>query len=193
MMMTMQSREYHLPEPVREKVRLQFFVDRNGFVQHVRDHFAHPAEGWDLVLGGSVIKMCRQIRSYAGVSSLEEAYDRIVQALDDGIEWSVEMPVFVDFLQNLSTGQKREGYCFVAKQGFYAIAYDDTVRTAIMVGDVPTDSAATRFRNAWQSVRRKFQQASYEDFKGNAKIVQQEAKWISQSNWETCPVLEMQT
>jgi hypothetical protein len=81
----------------------------------------------------------------------------------------------------------------VAKQGFYAIAYDDTVRTAKMVGDVPTDSPVTRFRNAWQSVRRKFQQASYEDFKGSTKILRQEAKWVSQSNWETCPVPGVQS
>jgi hypothetical protein len=48
--MDIQTRTCDLPDPVRERVRLWFFLNEHHFLRHVRDHFARPEEPWSELL-----------------------------------------------------------------------------------------------------------------------------------------------
>src|SRR4051794_12428989 len=109
----MQSREYRLPDPVAERVRLWFFTDEHHFLRHVRDHFARSEEPWAGLVGDAVAKKCRQILDRPTVSDVGEVYDRLVRVLDDGIESAVIRPVFIASDQQAGGGERR-GYCFLA-------------------------------------------------------------------------------
>jgi hypothetical protein len=189
MSIVIQTREYRLPEPIAERVRLGFFLHRGHFMQHVRDHFARPDEPWEAPLGKRAAEMCRQIIDRPDVSVVEEVYDRVVQVLDDGIDGSVGRPVFIAFVQRLEgRGGVREGYCFLAAQGFYVVAHGDFVRTALFVSDAASDSPATRFRKAWFNLKQKFAGRSYSDDKAGEVVRNERTIWVSQGNWESCPV-----
>jgi hypothetical protein len=187
--MDIQTREYRLPEPTAERVRLAFFHSEHHFLRHVRDHFARPDEPWGGLLGGRAAEKCRQILDRPAVSDVEEVYDRVVQVLDDGIEGSLARPVFIAFTQRVG-GDGRSGYCFLADAGFYAVAHGDCVRTALFVSDVPSDSPATRFRKAWHVIRARFSRSSYDDKKGGETVANEQVAWVSIANWNTCPVRE---
>jgi hypothetical protein len=192
--MDIQTREYHLPEPVAERLRLWFFSDRHHFLRHVRDHFAQPHEPWEALLGEPKMKKVRQICVGSDVSLVEDVYDDIVKILDDGIDGSVDRPVFVVFTQRMDEkgGKQRQGYCFLADKGFYVVAYGDCIRTALFVSDSASDSPVTLFRNAWHALRRKFGQTSYDDVKGGHKVLNEKVAWVSELNWKTIPVANPQ-
>jgi hypothetical protein len=187
-----QTREYRLPAPVAERVRLAFFLNDHHFLEHVRGHFARMDEPWGELLGDRAAEKCRQIRDRPEVSLVVEVYDRVVQVLDDGIDGAVDRPVFIAFTQRLSGpgGSRRQGYCFLADKGFYVVAHGDCVRTALFVSDVAADSLGTRFRKAWHTLKKKYGQRSYADNKGRDNILNEQVDWVSEPNWDTCPVAE---
>jgi hypothetical protein len=187
-----QTREYRLPAPVAERVRLAFFLNGYHFLDHVRGHFARTDEPWGELLGERAAEKCRQIRDPLAVSLVEEVYDRVVQVLDDGIDRAVDRPVFIAFTQRVggAGGSRRQGYCFLADKGFYVVAHGDCVRSALFVSDLVTDSPGTRFRKAWHALKTKFSQGSYDDTKGGGNVLNEEISWVSVANWDTCPVPE---
>jgi hypothetical protein len=185
----MQSRDYHLPKPIGERVRLWFFANEHLFLDHVRGHFARPEEPWIEVAGEEVVKKCRQIIDRPAVSDVGEVYDHLVQVLDDGIENSVSRPVFVVADQKAGGGERRS-YCFLADAGFYVAGHGDCVRTALFVCDRPTDAPGTRYRKAWHTLKAKYGPRSYRDAKGGEMVVNNAVAWVSQENWNNCPVSE---
>lgn len=186
MSLSIRSITYDLPEPVQERVRLDFFQNEYRFRDHVRDHFISAREPWGELLGAQIIEKARQILSQVGVSMVEEVYDRVVKVLDEGIESAITVPVFVAFRQSVEGGP-RQGHCFLAHAGFYVVSHGQAVRTALFVGDTASDSRPTRFRKAWQVVKKKFQ-GNYEDTKGGTRVTLDEVTWVSQPNWDACPV-----
>jgi hypothetical protein len=190
MAIVIQTREYRLPAPVAERVRLSFFLNENHFLEHVRGHFARTDEPWGELLGERAAEKCRQVRDRPEVSLVVEIYDRVVQVLDDGIDGATERPVFIAFMQRLGGvgGSRRQGYCFLADEGFYVVAHGDCVRTALFVSDAASDSPGTRFRKAWQALKKKYVQRSYDDTKGGDRVHNEQADWVSEANWNVCPI-----
>jgi hypothetical protein len=186
MSLSIRSITYELPQPVRERVRLEFFQNEYRFRDHVRDHFTSACEPWGELLGAQMIEKARQILAQVEVSLVEEVYDRVVKVLDEGIESAITMPVFVAFRQRVDSGP-REGHCFLAREGFYVVSHGQAVRSALFVGDTVSDSRSTRFRKAWQVVKKKYQ-GDYEDRKGGTQVALDAVTWVSQPNWDTCPV-----
>jgi hypothetical protein len=187
-----QTREYRLPAPVAERVRLSFFLHEHHFLEHVRGHIVRTDEPWGELLGERAVEKCRQIRDRPEVSLVEEVYNRVVQVLDDGIDGATERPVIIAFTQRLGGvgGSRRQGYCFLADEGYYVVAHGDCVRTALFVSDAASDSPSTRFRKAWHALKKKYGQRSYDDTKGGDCVQNEQVDWVSKANWDVCPIAE---
>ncbi len=192
MEIVIQRREYRLPPPVAETVRLLFFNNEYHFLEHVRSHFARKDEPWGELFGELTAEKCRQICDRLDVSVVAEVYDRVVQVLDNGIEGAIERPVFIAFTQQFgeADGSRRQGYCFLADEGYYVVAHGGRVRTALFVSDAASDSPTTRFRKAWHALKRKFGQQSYDDSKGSDRVQNEQVCWVSEENWNVCPITE---
>jgi hypothetical protein len=188
-----QTRAYRLPAPIAERVRLWFFLNGAHFLEHVRGHFARTDEPWGELLGERAAEKCRQIRDRPEVSLVADVYDRVVAVLDDGIDGAVERPVFIAFTQEVGSagGSRRQGYCFLADKGFYVVAHGDCIRTALFVSDVAADSRDTLFRKAWHALKKKYGQGSYADTKGGDNVRNERIDWVSEANWDTCPVADV--
>jgi hypothetical protein len=90
----------------------------------VNDHILHPLEPWERLLGVKFLNKVRQKVKEGPVSELDDLYqsiyDRIVPILDEGIQFSIGVPVYAQFHQercrlSATRWYKTEGYFFLEK------------------------------------------------------------------------------
>lgn len=187
-MLTVQSREYALPDGRRLPIKL--YRDVNHFQHTVNDHFLHPLEPWERLLGVKFLKKTRQKLKAGEVSVLEELYDRVVPILDEGIQFSIRVPVYAVFEQErCRLGDIRwyaTGGCFfLAKAGFLVVARDGLLRSARFVrkmGQKQNEPKWRLFHEARRHVRETLSK-DYIDSKDKEYVKQVSHAFITPDNW----------
>lgn len=186
-MITIETRSYELPS----RTELAFFKDENHFKLKVCDHFLNPAEPWSRLLGVKFLRRVRQKLAAGEVSVLEQVYADAIPVLDEGVQFAVDLPLFVRFEAEFSFGGGRnsthEGWYMLAKAGFKVVAHGGIVRTAYFVSKTPGDSYFTLFKEAWRSIKARALTKQYTDHKGGRTVRHKQVEWFNTDNWTRCP------
>lgn len=161
----MKMREFSVTLPCT----LQVFAAEQQFHAHARSHFCNPEEPWDRVLSRTLLaKVCQKIDA-AGVSLMNTLYERVPDAIRDGVTFSAELPLYAVLTEQVTRGaadarQQDTVYC-IAKKGFMIVIVRNIVRTAYFPSCLPHDSAYTLFNKAWKAVKVKCAMQQYIDDK----------------------------
>ncbi|MGH7134536.1 MAG: hypothetical protein ACREHD_02285, partial [Pirellulales bacterium] len=196
-MLTIQRRKYSLADG--RQVDIAFFRDASRFRHTLTDHVLNPNEPWHRLLKVKFLNDVRQKMDAGDVSVLEGAYDRCVAVFDEGIVFSIGLPVYVEFCQERrpmtgSSAYVSKGFYFLSSAGFLMVVRDDPtagflVRTARFNTGFkgPNQSKATLFHNAWQYIK-KHSHSSYPDTKDGEDVRHLSAVMVSPQNWDRCPI-----
>jgi hypothetical protein len=160
----------------------------------VNDHILHPLEPWERLLGVKFLNKVRQKVKEGPVSELDDLYqsiyDRIVPILDEGIQFSIGVPVYAQFHQercrlSATRWYKTEGYFFLAKPGFLIVVRDGLLKTAHFV----RKSVAKRNQPKWRLFHEARKHArdslakDYVDTKDDEYVRQVSHALITPDNW----------
>jgi hypothetical protein len=100
-MITIQTRSYQLPTTTT----LAFFQDQEHFERKVRDHFLSTNEPWSRLLGVHFLRQLSQKLATGEVSVLEDAYERTLPVLDEGIGFAAAPPLYVRYQADSEMGR----------------------------------------------------------------------------------------
>lgn len=181
-------------------VTFQFFlVHRFGHV--LRDHILNENEPWQRVLHvrEKRLENLRQQLQSGDVSERDaveaELYPPCVNILALGIEHSIGVPVFVEFVQQRRRGidggpYTTHGYYFIGEPGFLVVVREDIVRTARFEGGIKRNmSRIGLFREAWKDVATRIARVGeYLDSKDQEYVRHVTVNRVSEENWAVCPV-----
>jgi hypothetical protein len=186
-MITIQTRSYELPSATS----LAFFKDESHFARKVRDHFLNPGEPWSRLLGVHFLRQLGQKLAAGEVSVLEEAYERSLPVLDQGIGFAAALPLYVRFQAESAYGEGKmschQGYYLLAEAGFKLVAQGGIIRTAYFLTKTPEDSYFTLFKEAWRAIKARALTQKYIDYKGGRTVLHRRVDWFSPENWARCP------
>lgn len=194
--MNPEIRSYTLPDSGLEH-DLVFFNGLAQFRHTARDHFVSEHEPWHRILHFSP-KVCQKINPLDGLN-LEELYSAAVIALDEGIRFSTEFPVYVRILGSRQrTGfpaQSMESLNFLSDKGFVVIVRDGIVRTAYFVNESakPNPSASFLFERGWYDIRVRALKDRYGDSKSGEEVEHRLRIFCTPENWVSCPSIRRST
>ncbi len=195
-MLDVQIRHYTLRDG--RPLKIAFFRDEAGFRHSLTDHFLSPNEPWERVLGVHFLRSLRQKIDSDDVSVIGEAYARSLPVLDDGIRFSIDLPVYVEFEQErlrfgATAAYKTHGFYFLSNHGFLIVVREGIVRTAMYPlggkgakGKGANVSKWTLFREAWKYVKDR-NRPNYVDPKDGENVRHLKFVKVSPDNWERCP------
>lgn len=192
-MLTIQSRQYALPDG--QPLSVTFFRDLTHFRHTVNDHFLQPLEPWERLLGVKFLKKVRQKIKAENVSVLEELYLQVVPKLDEGIRFSIELPIYAEFQQErCRVGEDRwyktAGYFFLSDQGFLMVVRDGLLRTARFQKQISGSNPSKReLFLAARSFVKQCLAKGYVDSKGNENVTQVSYRLITPENWSRRSVI----
>lgn len=194
-MLTIQPREYALPDG--RPLSIQFFRDLNHFQHVVNDHILHPLEPWERLLGVKFLNKARQKMKAGEVSVLEEVYDRVSPKLDEGIRFSISLPMYAEFEQERcrmgdTRWYKTSGYFFLSDQGLLMVIRDGVLRSVRLpkAGRGLTQinlSKRELFLAARKQVLESLRKSYYTDTKDNEQVRQIASTLIAPENWTGRP------
>lgn len=184
----MQVRKYDLPESKDVK----FFKDASSFATKAQDHFLSDREPWGRLLGARRVRRMRNALAQKNQSMLQELYDHVVPLLDEGIQFSIGAPVYVQTSSRATLTKSGrtydlDGYVFLSEQGIKIVVHGGVLRTAYFCSKTQNDSYHTLFRQAWKSIRVRMVGTRYIDPKGGKSIEHKRVTFVSHENWEFCP------
>ncbi len=128
-----------------QEITIRFFASDVRFEHLIRDHLVGngskgATEPWERPFSVRFLKKLRQKYSSPSVSLIgdeffNEVYREVIQVLGNGINFSLNFPIYVEFSQNrerLRGGGSYEtsGYYFLSWDGYLVIVRENTVRSA---------------------------------------------------------------
>ena len=170
--------------------------------RHAKDHFLKSRWPMLLEMDEKEVVELRQKTARAGVTSerevANELWPTLGPILDGGIRFSVGLPVFLRYEQDLQVqGRVLErhvvGFYFLASEGFIAVVHDGSLRTAYFRKDWPHADRQSVFEEAWNYLRLIWKRHEREgrvlmtDVKHGQNRVYNELQAISLANWTNCP------
>lgn len=172
----------------KDNLNIMIFKNEKSFIRHCKDHFFSQKEPWDRVLSRSLLKAARKKLVTENVIS-KELYEAIIQVADDGIQFSLDLPLYVHARQTIENIdiQRDSIYC-IAADGYVIVMDKGCLRTmyfSTALGKNP--SKHILFQNAWKDIKRKLSRPHYVDSKMGSPIYTQACDWISPGNWKVCP------
>jgi hypothetical protein len=198
MIASTESRTFTLP--VDRGVTFQFFL-AHRFGHVLRDHILNKDEPWQRVLHvkEKQLENLRQQLKSDVVSDRDAAenalYPQCVGILAQGIEHSIGLPVFVEFVQERRRGidgtpYNTRGFYFIGEHGFLVVVRENIVRTARFEGGIKKNmSRVGLFREAWKHVSSRIMRvADYLDQKDQEYVRQITVTRVSEENWVVCPM-----
>lgn len=183
----MQYRKYELPHDAK----LKFFNDPAHFAQHARDHFLSPREPWHRLLGAQRVRRIAAVDLKQDHLALQELYDHVVPIVDEGVQFSIRLPVYVIFSSNVETYTGREfsisGFYFIAEAGFKVIANGGVIRSVYFCNKTENDSKHTLFHQAWRTTKIRMLKEKTLDTKHKRYDSPQSVEFVNEENWRNCP------
>jgi len=179
------------------------FFRRDRFGHMLRDHILNAREPWSRVLHLKVKRQenLRQQIDSTDVSERdaaeEEVYPQCVGVLAAGIDYSIRVPVYVEFVQErrksiTNPPYQTHGFYFLAKEGFLVVVRENIVRTAFFETGIRGQRDLSRvglFLAAWHSVKDIIdRQTEYLDSKDQEYVKHISVTIVSAESWTQPPV-----
>ena len=182
-----QEKTYDLPRPTT----LRLFRNLETFRKKAEDHLLCATEPWHRLLGVKFLRKVGKKLTEDSVSTIRELYDRMVPLVDDGIRFSSEVPVYVEFRAKWRRFDGHEevcnGFYFLSEFGFIVVARSGIVRTAYFPSKHSNESYFTLFNEAWRAIRIRAAHKQYIDSKGGRKVEHLHVNRVNEKNWKKCP------
>ncbi len=112
-------------------------------------------------------------------------------ALDEGMRWALDAPVYVRHEQTVDTDGKRwhrrNGLVLITRDGYLLKAHDGYVRGAYFVRQTRDDSRALLFERAWKSQKLKYGKDQYIDDDKQQMVRNVHVSFVSPGQWHQLP------
>ncbi len=170
---------------------LQVFASQQHFRAHARSHFCNPDEPWDRVLGRAFLaKVCQKIDA-ADVSLMNTLYERVADAIRDGVLFSASLPLYAVITERIHYGRacaaQHDTVFYIAKEGFMIVSIRNIVRSAYFPSCAPRDAAYTLFNKAWKAVKVRCAMKQHVDDKYGTVHERIAVTLESPEHWQRCP------
>ena len=180
---------YRLPS--EQDVR--FFASPDHFLRKVRKHFLDPSEPWGRLLGAHFLgRLGRKLKA-GDVSEVETAYRRVVEVLDEAIQFAERCPLYLVVSERITRAAggefSRQVHYLVSDRGLRVIVHGRCARTAYFCSKTPSDSYSTLFREAWMATKARGLCHQYREKATGNLAFQDMVEWYSRESWAKCPKL----
>ena len=147
------------------------FSKQERFLAHLHDHFCNPDEPWDRVLSRALLRRACQKIAPNDVSLLQRLYDRVADAIAEGVAFSTALPLYAVVVEKV-TRPKARSYCqrvvyCIAQPGFVIVCSGTVICSAYFASAQPGDAAFTLFNKAWKDIKCRCAKKQYVDSKYN--------------------------
>ncbi len=164
-----------------------FFPSSDKYADHCRDHFFSLEEPWDRVVGRNALAAARK-KWQVGEVLEQEFHDTLARAVEQGVQWSAGVPVFLLVRELVDGHRKRDAALFVAKKGFVVVVDARAVLTAYFPFVAGRDTSAHEyFRQSWKHLQKRLWLREYPDFKGGLHIRILDRIPVAPEHWTACP------
>lgn len=182
-----------------ERVSLEFF-DARTFRDKVEIHIVKKDTSlWRLAIGKDLTSsLCDLVENTDGEDSraVSQAYDKFLNRLEDGIEFSVKQPLYLLYQQKETrkgenSSRTHTTYSFLAREGYQVRVKEGYVETFFFKVKTSADSLYTLFNEAYREAQRYFRAKQKDakegtqrhDSKSNRDYIWLTVVMVSEENW----------